>query len=101
MALCRLDLGAMLGKAAGRVDTHFRLLKEAKHALRRRTAPLQVLHGLRELGERLREQADVHHERHDDAELDAPVHRERRADHAYGHVAEVADEGHERHHEAR
>ena len=78
----------------------FRLVEEAEHALGGGRATLQVLEGLRELRQRLGEQADVHHERHDHAEFDLAVHGERRAHHAHDHVAEVADEVHERHHQA-
>ena len=78
----------------------FRLVKEAEHALGGSRATLQVLEGLRELGERLGEQADVHHERHDHAEFDLAIHGERRAHHAHDHVAEIADEVHQRHHQA-
>ena len=78
----------------------FRLLKEAEDAFGCGRAALQVLERLRELGQRLREQADVHHERHDHAEFDLAVHGEHRADHAHHHVAEVADEVHDRHHQA-
>ena len=48
----------------------------------------------------MREQANVHHERHDHAEFDFAVHGQHRADHAHDHVTEVADEVHERHHQA-
>ena len=79
---------------------HLRLFKETEHALGGGRAALQVLEGLRKLRKRLSEQADIHHERHDHAELDLPVERERRAHHAHHHVAEVAHEIHERHHQA-
>ena len=79
---------------------HLRLLKEAEHAFGGRRATLQVLEGLGELRQRLGEQADVHHERHDHAELDLAVECERRAHHAHHHVAEVTHEVHERHHQA-
>ena len=77
-----------------------RLLQEAEHALGCGGAALQVLEGLRELRQRLREQADVHHERHDHAELDLAIHRKHRTDHAYDHIAEITDEIHQRHHQA-
>ena len=84
----------------GRFRIHLRLFEEAEHALGGGRASLQVLEGLRELRQRLGEQADVHHERDDHAEFDLPVHGERRTDHAHDHVAEVADEVHQRHHQA-
>ena len=51
---------------------HLRLFKETEHALGGGRAALQVLEGLRKLRKRLSEQADIHHERHDHAELDLP-----------------------------
>ena len=76
-------------------------VEEGEHPFGARGAALQILERLRELRERLREQANVEHERHDHAEFDRAVHRERRADHAHDDVAEVAHEVHHWQHEAR
>ena len=77
-----------------------RLFQETEDAFGSGSAALQVLERLRELGKRLREQTNVHHERHDHAEFDLAVHGQHRADHAHDHVTEVADEVHERHHQS-
>ena len=79
---------------------HLRLFKEAEHALGSGRATLQVLECLRELGKRLGEQSNVHHERNDHTKLDLAIHRKHSANHAHNHVAEIADEIHQRHHQA-
>ena len=56
---------------------------------------------LRGLRKRLSEKANVNHEGNNYAELNFFIHYERRADNAYGNIAEVADEVHQRHHNAR
>ena len=84
----------------GRFVGELRFVEEREHALGAGRAALQVLERLRELRKRLREEADVQHERHDDAEFDAPAHREPRADDTHDDIPEVTDEVHHRHHQA-
>ena len=77
------------------------LAEEFEYTFARRGGALKVVERLRKLRQRLGEQPDIYHERHDNAEGDRAVNRERRSDHAYTHITKVADKSHERHHDTR
>ena len=79
---------------------HFVGFEEGEHALARGGGGLHVRERLRHLRQRLSEQAHIDHEGDDVAEGDLAVEHEGRARDTHGDVAEVADEDHERHHEA-
>ena len=83
-----------------RLIRQLRLLQEIKHAVARRGGGLQLRHALRDRRQRRGEQAHIEDEGRDDAELDAAVHHERSAQHAHGDIAEVADDVHQRLHDA-
>ena len=100
IAVHLMALSAKQRLLAGFVS-HFRLFEESEYAFGCGGATLQVLERLRKLRERLRKQADIHHERHDHAELDLAVHGERGTHHAHHHIAEITDEVHQRHHQTR
>ena len=61
---------------------------------------LQVRHALRDLGEGRGEQAHIQDERDDHADIDDALDREDRAEHAHGDIGQVADDIHERLHDA-
>ena len=93
------DLAELLGLGGFVLDLV--LAQELEHATERSSHRLDARGGLRDVLQRLREQAHVDHERDDDAERDDPLEGEDGAHDADHHVGEVADEDHERHHEAR
>ena len=61
---------------------------------------LQVRHALCDLGERRSEQAHVQDKRDDHADIDDVLNREDRAEHTHGDKGQVADDVHERLHDA-
>ena len=75
-------------------------LEEVEDAVRRGGSRLHVGHALRDLRQRRGEQADIEDEGNDDAEFDCAVHRQHGADHADGDIGEVADDVHQRLHDA-
>ena len=88
----------LLGLAA--LITELFALEEVEDAVRRGGSRLHVGHALRDLRQRRGEQADIEDEGNDDAKLNRAVHRQHRADHADGDIGEVADDVHQRLHDA-
>ena len=81
--------------------SHLFAFEKVENAVRRSGSRLHIRHALRYLRERGGEKADVENERNYHAELYRAVHREDRADHADRNVSNVADDVHERLHNAR
>ena len=78
---------------------HLLLVQEGEDPLTRRCHGLQGTEGLRQILQRVREVADVEHERHDYAEGDLAADSQDRTGYADNHVGEVADKHHQRLHD--
>ena len=79
---------------------HLFSLKKFKYPLSCRSAGLERLDCLGNLGQRLGEEADIHHEGDNNFKTDLSVHCQHSANHTYGNIAEVSDKDHERLHKA-
>ena len=84
-----------------RLGDLFRLGEELEDPLGRGGGLLQDVRDLGELRDRLGERADVLDEGLDVADGDRAADGQPAAEDAHGHVAQVADEVHDRHHHAR
>ena len=93
--------GDVGGRDARLLDLHLGRIQELEDALGGRGHLLQDVGDLRKLGDRLREVLDVLDERLDVADGDDALHGEEAAQDRDGDVAGVADEVHDRLHEAR